>query len=196
MTQNTKNWKRKNNKDKKRYIVIGSCWLLIKLHAASSLQQSLLQSTHNTKPDTTIHTDISKIIGQCRHDLTLEASLTQGGGGRGYTKKFYPGRLLPEVQPTQKVPLLGGGSPSCPRIRPLQRVPAGSFRRRSTSLSYIHAHASRPLQFIVFVGKTICMPKKKIMVEQWNRDGGRVKHLMVEQWNRECGTVDHLMVEQ
>ena len=32
-----------------------------------------------TKPDMTIHTDISEIIGKCRHDLTLEASFSPGG---------------------------------------------------------------------------------------------------------------------
>ena len=50
-----------------------------------------------------------------------------------------------------------------------------------------------------------------LMVEQWNRDGGTVKHLIVEQsnikwwnsrteiveqWNCDCGTVEHLKVEQ
>ena len=32
-----------------------------------------------TKPDMTIHTDISEIIGKCRDDLTLEASFSPGG---------------------------------------------------------------------------------------------------------------------
>ena len=43
----------------------------------------------------TIHTDISEIIGKCRHVLTLEASFSSGG----YSINFYTGRLRPEVQP-------------------------------------------------------------------------------------------------
>ena len=54
MTYKTKNWKRKNNKDKKDTLYKTTC-------CKQSHWQSLLQSTHNTK-DMTIHTDISEII--------------------------------------------------------------------------------------------------------------------------------------
>ena len=62
-----------------------------------------------TKPDMTIHTDISEIIGKCRHDLTLEASFSPGG----YSMNLYTGRLRPRSNPlpfyipffTEKVPL-------------------------------------------------------------------------------------------
>ena len=54
MTYKTKNWKRKNNKDKK-----DTLYMNYMLQAA--LWQSHLQSTQNTK-DMTIHTDISEII--------------------------------------------------------------------------------------------------------------------------------------
>ena len=47
----------------------------------------------------TIHTDISEIIGQCRCDLTLEASFSPAGGGGGYSINFYTGKLYPVVQP-------------------------------------------------------------------------------------------------
>ena len=42
----------------------------------------------------TIHTDISEIIGQCRCDLTLEASFSPAGGG-GVLNKFLYGETLP-----------------------------------------------------------------------------------------------------
>ena len=54
MTYKTKNWKRKNNKDKKDTLYETTC-------CKQSHWQSLLQSTQNTK-DMTIHTDISEII--------------------------------------------------------------------------------------------------------------------------------------
>ena len=57
MTYKTKNWKRKNNKRIKKKT-------LYKTTTCCKLQfGSLLQSTHNTKPDMTIHTDIGKING-------------------------------------------------------------------------------------------------------------------------------------
>ena len=73
MTYKTKNWKRKNNKDKKDTLYKTTC-------CKQSHWQSLLQSTQNTK-DMTIHTDISEIIDQCRHDLTLEAYFIPGRVG-------------------------------------------------------------------------------------------------------------------
>ena len=57
MTYKTKNWKRKNNKDKKDTLYKTTC-------CKQSHWQSFLQSTHNTRPDSmTIHTDIGEING-------------------------------------------------------------------------------------------------------------------------------------
>ena len=57
MTYKTKNWKRKNNKDKKDTVYKTTC-------CKQSHWQSFLQSTHNTRPDSmTIHTDIGEING-------------------------------------------------------------------------------------------------------------------------------------
>ena len=128
--------------------------------------QSLLQSTLNTK-DMTIHTDISEIIGQCRHDLTLERSFYP----RRYSINFYTRRLLPAVQPLtllytifhEKGTPFGRGFPAAV---PVQAI-TGSTPRvfQMTSLLYIPAHTSRPFHchfhFIVFVGKTIRSLKKK-----------------------------------
>ena len=159
MTYKTKNWKRKNNKDKKDTLYKTAC-------CKQSHWQSLLQSTQNTK-DMTIHSDISEIIGQCRHDLTLEASFTPEGGGR-YSINFYTGRLLPDVRLLtllytifhEKDSFFGQRlSATVPVQAIIGSTPPGEFQ--TITISYSQAHTSCPLQFIVFVGKTICILKKK-----------------------------------
>ena len=106
--------------------------------------QSLLQSTLNTK-DMTIHTDISEIIGQCRHDLTLERSFYP----RRYSINFYTRRLLPAVQPLtllytifheKRYPFRVGVPRSCPRIGHYREYPPGLLDDQS--LVYTGSHKS------------------------------------------------------
>ena len=122
--------------------------------------------------------------------------LLPGGGGGGTQKSFIRGDSSPRSNPRRRYPFWAEAPPAVPVLGHYSEYPLGLLDDdRPVSRTYMLTQAVH-CSSLSLLEKRSAFQKKKIMVEQWNRDGGRVKHLMVEQWNRECGTVDHLMVEQ